>query len=209
MFRLAQWVACRACDAVRKAIAFSAFALLASAVEAQDTTAEQQLLQAINARFNQIATLQGQFVQYGPGASDQLTGSFYFARPGLLRLEYDPPSSQLIVSNGTTVMIRDRQRGTENFERLDRTPLAPLFAANTDLTSSRLVDDIILDLGGFTAVVMAPAINRSSLTLYFDPRTHELRSWLTTDARGNRISFVMFDTLTNEPLAPELFTIAD
>lgn len=199
-------------------LAFVAFAFLAAAAAAQVArpgapadlgTTEREALQAVNAIFNSIDTLQGQFVQYGPGPDDRLEGRFYFARPGRLRLDYDPPSQQVVISDGVMVLVRDPQRGTENFERLDRTPLAPILAQNTDLTSPRLLSDVILDLGGYIAVVLAPADSRSWLTLYFDPETYELRSWLTVDPRGNRISFVIFNEVTNRPIAAELFSIGN
>ena len=164
---------------------------------------------AVNAFFNGIRTLQGEFIQLGP-EEDQLTeGEFYFARPGLLRINYYAPSQLVMISNGETLAVEDRRRGTQNFYRLSRTPLAPILAQYTDLTSETLVRDVILDSDEYIIIVLLAADDGGWLTLYFDRLTYDLRQWVTTDARGNTITFVMFDTEINQPVDAANFMIVN
>ena len=168
---------------------------------------QMDALQAVNARFNQIGTLQGQFIQIGP-TQDQLTeGEFYFARPGLLRLNYYPPSGLTVISNGTIMAVEDDARGTQNYYRLARTPLAPILAETTDLTSEDLVRDVILDTAEYIIVVLAAADDGSWLSLYFDRQSYDLRQWVTVDSRGNVVTFVMIDTVLNQPVDPDFFRV--
>ncbi len=166
-------------------------------------------LSAVNAYFNGIRTLQGEFLQIGPDPNEVAEGEFYVARPGLLRLNYDPPSELVMISNGETLSVEDRGRGTQNFYRLERTPLAPLLAQYTDLTSEENVRDIILDSEEFIIVVLSTADDGGWLTLYFDRETYELKQWVTTDSRGNTITFMMFETALNQPVDAANFRIVN
>lgn len=164
---------------------------------------------AVNAYFNGIRTLQGQFIQLGPDEDELTEGEFYFARPGLLRINYYPPSQLVMISNGETLAVEDRRRGTQNFYRVSRTPLAPILAQYTDLTSDELVRDVILDSDEYIIVVLLAADDGGWLTLYFDRQSYDLRQWVTTDARGNTITFVMFDTEINQPVDAANFVIVN
>jgi outer membrane lipoprotein-sorting protein len=166
-----------------------------------------EALEAVNTRFNQMQTMQGQFFQIGPGPNELSEGEFFFARPGLLRLNYYPPSQLVVISNGNVMSVDDRARGTQNFYRLARTPLAPILAPTTNLTSEDLVRDVILDREEFIILVLATADDGSWLSLYFDRQTYDLRQWVTVDARGNTITFVMYETEINQPVDGEYFRI--
>ncbi len=174
-------------------------------IDTDQTTA----LNAVNAYFNGIRTMQGHFIQVGPTQSELSEGEFYFARPGLLRLDYDPPSQLVMISNGVTLSVEDRGRRTQNFYSLDRTPLAPILAQYTDLTSEALVRDVMLDSPEYIIVVLAQADDGGWLSLYFDRESYELKQWVTIDARGNAITFIMVDTQINQPVDANNFVITD
>lgn len=175
----------------------------------QVSISQANALNAVNAYFNGIRTLTGEFLQIGPGPDEVAEGTFVVARPGLIRLDYDPPSELVIISNGITLSIEDAARRTQNFYRLERTPLAPLLAQYTDLTSDENVRDVILDSEEYIIVVLSAAEDGGWLTLYFDRETYELRQWVTTDARGNTITFMMFETVLNQPVDAANFVIVN
>ena len=56
-------------------------------------------MQRINAYFNGITNLQGNFEQIESN-NKHTKGRFYVQRPGKLRFDYDPPSSLRIVADG-------------------------------------------------------------------------------------------------------------
>lgn len=175
----------------------------------QVSITQANALSAVNAYFNGIRTIQGEFLQVGPAADEVAEGTFIVARPGLIRMNYDPPSELVIISNGTTLSVEDGARRTQNFYRLERTPLAPLLAQYTDLTSDENVRDVILDSEEYIIVVLSTADDGGWLTLYFDRTTYDLRQWVTTDARGNTITFMMFDTVLNQPVDAANFVIVN
>ena len=175
----------------------------------ETSISQSNALSAVNAYFNGIRTLQGEFLQIGPSPDEVAEGEFIVARPGLIRMNYDPPSEQVIISNGTTLSVEDAGRRTQNFYRLERTPLAPLLAQYTDLTSDENVRDVILDSEAFIIVVLSTAEDGGWLTLYFDRDTYDLSQWVTTDSRGNTITFMMFDTVINQPVDAANFVIVN
>jgi outer membrane lipoprotein-sorting protein len=127
----------------------------------------------------------------------------------LLRLDYDPPSQLVMISNGVTLSVEDRGRRTQNFYALERTPLAPILAQYTDLMSEDLVRDVILDSQDYIVVVLAQADDGGWLSLYFDRETYELHQWVTIDARGNTITFIMVDVEINQPVDAAHFVITN
>lgn len=172
----------------------------------QFTPEQINALNTANQVFNSIRTMRGEFLQIGP-TSDQLSeGVFYIARPGRVRFEYYPPSQLLIVSNGNTLEIRNDATSTVDRYPLQRTPLAPLLATNTDLTAEANIRDVMIEEDS-VAIVLTRSDDGSWLTLYFDKVTYELRQWVTLDAQGNTITFVIYNLAVNEPINDGLFEV--
>jgi outer membrane lipoprotein-sorting protein len=172
----------------------------------QFSQAQLTALTTANQVFNSIRTMRGEFLQIGP-TSDQLSeGVFYIARPGRVRFEYYPPSQLLIVSNGNTLEIRNDATSTVDRYPLQRTPLAPLLATNTDLTAEANIRDVMIE-DDTIAIVLTRSEDGSWLTLYFDKVTFELRQWVTLDAQGNTITFVIYNLAVNQPVDDALFDV--
>ena len=49
----------------------------------------------------------GKFVQVGPDGG-RTEGAFYIQKPGRVRFEYNPPSPIDIISDGSSVVLRNR-----------------------------------------------------------------------------------------------------
>src|SRR5271154_4638948 len=75
-----------------------------------------------------LLAAKGTFQQTDP-AGVTVTGTFYLARPGRARFEYNPPSGLLITSDGKTVIMSDSRLKTFQHFALSSTPLA-LFLAD-------------------------------------------------------------------------------
>src|SRR5437868_5439210 len=68
-------------------------------------------VQRANAFFNGSTTMISNFVQIG-GDGRRSEGTLYVQRPGRMRFEYAKPATLEIVSDGTSVAIRDRKLAT-------------------------------------------------------------------------------------------------
>ncbi len=174
---------------------------------AQAFTAEQQeVLANINAYFNAIRTMHGEFIQVGPNG-EQSDGIFALARPGKIRFHYNPPSKLDVISDGGNVLIQDRTAMTQDFYPLSRTPLRHLLADRIDLTSAAIVREISQEPDLISLVIAEPSMGDGWITLLFDAASYELRQWIVTDAQGFNTSVALFNTEAGTPIGEENFRI--
>jgi outer membrane lipoprotein-sorting protein len=171
------------------------------------TPAEQADLANINAYFNSFRTMEGQFTQVGPNG-EQSEGVFFISRPGKIRFHYRPPVKLDIISDGSSVAVRDNKAMTQDLYPLSKTPLRYLLADQIDLTSGDLVRQVREEPDLIALVLVEKSsLVEGKLTLIFDRKTYELRQWIVTDAQGLDTSVTVFNTAVGKPQDPSLFRI--
>ena len=74
---------------------------------------QRALLDRISKYLSSIQTMEGNFVQIGPDGG-RTQGTFYLQKPGRVRFEYNPPSPIDIISDGSSVVVRDRNLATQD-----------------------------------------------------------------------------------------------
>ncbi|ADZ68580.1 outer membrane lipoprotein carrier protein LolA [Polymorphum gilvum] len=168
---------------------------------------QQKTLADVNAYFNSVKTMHGDFVQFGP-EGDQVEGKFYLARPGKIRFYYSPPAQLDIIADGKSVSVKDRKMATQDIWPLSETPLRFLLADNIDLTKDTKVVGVMAEPDLVTVVIEdKTTFNSGKLTLIFDARTYELKQWTVTDAQGYDTSVAVYNVVANGPTNPKLFVI--
>lgn len=189
----------RLLNALAIATVAAAIALAAARpAAAQFTTEQSAALARINAYFNGVRTMQGEFIQIGPNG-EQSEGIFYLARPGKVRFEYRPPVRLLVIADGRTVAIEDAAANTQDMYPLNKTPLRHLLADEIDLTSAAIVREVRLEPDLISVILTEESLGDGWLTLIFDSLTYELRQWVVTDAQGLNTSVAIFNTAVNLP----------
>jgi outer membrane lipoprotein-sorting protein len=169
---------------------------------------QQVALANISAYFNSFSLLEGDFIQIGPNG-EQSEGVFFLNKPGRIRFHYNPPAKLDVISDGSTVAIKDGRSGTQDMYPLSKTPLRYLLAQRIDLTSTNLVSQVReeADLVMVT-IVQKGAFAEGTLTLTFDKKTYELRQWQVTDAQGLNTSVAIFNTIAGKPQTdPNLYRV--
>ncbi|HUG62478.1 MAG TPA: outer membrane lipoprotein carrier protein LolA [Methylomirabilota bacterium] len=181
---------------------------LAAAPSLANLTAEQmQTVQAVNAYFNSMTTLEGKFVQTGPDGS-QTTGYFVIDRPGKMRFRYYPPAQLDIIADGKTVAIDDKAIEDQTLLLLSETPLRFLLQKNMDLTREAAVSAVAADEDLITIVLEDSAVySAGRLTLIFDARSTELKQWTVTDSQGLDTTVAVYEVKTDTQTNPEWFKI--
>jgi outer membrane lipoprotein-sorting protein len=171
-------------------------------------THQQQIALAnISAYFNSFRLMEGEFIQFGPGG-EQAEGVFFLNRPGKIRFHFRPPSRLDIISDGSSVAVRDGKARTQDLYPLSKTPLRYLLTDRIDFTSPDLVNAVQEDTDTVSVVIVErSALVDGKLTLIFDRRTWELRQWVVTDAQGLNTSVAIFNTSTGRPQDPNYFRI--
>jgi outer membrane lipoprotein-sorting protein len=158
--------------------------------------------------FNNLENLRGNFVQT-TSDNKRMRGTFFVKRPGRLRFEYNRPSRQLIVSDGTMLAIQDLEIHTDDRIGLDQTPFRLLLRKDVDLLRDASIvevqeaDDLII-LALQDKSPDAPGQIRLFLTK--TPEL-ELREWVTTDSQGSDTRVEVANLARPEDLDLELFRV--
>jgi hypothetical protein len=96
------------------------------------TSTQRAQIDKVSAYLTNMQQLVGNFVQVGPDGS-RVRGEFYIQKPGKVRFEYEPPSRIEIISDGQSVVVRDRKLATQDLYPLSQTPLRFLLSERIDL----------------------------------------------------------------------------
>lgn len=174
------------------------------------TGAEREaMLTDIAAALGAVETAKGRFFQTGADFSES-EGNFYLRRPGRMRFEYDEPSPLLIVSDGATVAIEDRDLETQDRVPLRTTPLAMILDDEIDFESEVEVLDVQKG-NGLVAVVMEDRTGETegTLALILDAEDFTLLQWRTIDPAGGVTEVQLAGIETGIRISPRLFRIEE
>lgn len=166
-------------------------------------------LAAANRSLNGFTRMQARFMQTSPGGA-RASGTVYIQRPGRMRFQYDPPSSLLIVSDGSVVALQDTELRTTERTPLRSTPLNLILGANIDLERNARV----LRVSRAGPWLMITARDRSGqmdgqITLQFYGANAELRSWDVIDATGARTRITLSGATQPATFDRALFRLED
>lgn len=174
----------------------------------QLNAAQRATLERVNAYFNSIQDMTANFEQTGPDGSRSV-GKLYLSRPGKIRFQYAPPSPLEIVSNGNTVVVKNRKLSTQENWPLSQTPLRVLLSANIDLMKDTDVIGVYQEPDMVSVVVVQKnAIGGAAqIQLLFSGADYVLRQWTVTDAQGMDTSVVLSEVNTQAKIDPGVFRI--
>jgi outer membrane lipoprotein-sorting protein len=169
---------------------------------------QKMLASKVSAYLSGLQNVSGNFVQVGPDGS-RTTGDFYIQKPGKVRFEYDAPSPIALVSDGTTVVVRDRKLATQDNYPLSQTPLRYLLSDRIDLMrDTNLVgvsaDDMFISV---TIEEKQALIGTSRLMLMIGAKDNQLKQWTVTDPQGYDTTVAVYNLNTTKKLDPNMFRI--
>lgn len=142
---------------------------------------------AINAYLANLRSAQGTFRQTNPNGSVQ-TGTFYLAKPGRIRFEYDAPKGAMVIADGSWVGVFD-PKSNRNPTRypLGSTPLDLLLRDRISLTQPGLVLGATRDATGTDITVVDPDNPKAGrMVMSFSNDPVALTSWTITTQAGAR-----------------------
>jgi outer membrane lipoprotein-sorting protein len=163
---------------------------------------------AINKYLVAMRAATGRFQQTNPNGSRQ-TGTFYLAKPGRIRFEYDKPKGALVIADGQWVGVFD-PKSNRNPTRypLSKTPLSLLLRENLSLREPGMVLGATQDASGTHITVVdprAPGEGRMVMTFSSSPIT--LRQWAITTKTGKRTTVALTQLKTGGSMNRSLFNI--
>jgi len=169
---------------------------------------QRALVDKVSTYLSSVQTLTGDFVQVGPDGR-RSEGQFYIQKPGKVRFEYNPPSPVDVVADGRSVVVRDRNLGTQNLWLLSQTPLRYLLADRIDLMRDTNVVSVSADDTFVTVVIeeTQTLVGTSRLMLMLSAKDFQLRQWTVTDPQGFDTTVAVYNLDTTKKPDPNMFVI--
>lgn len=168
---------------------------------------QDEAVKKINAYFNGITNLQGNFDQID-STNKHTTGRFYVQRPGKLRFDYAPPSALKIVADGHFLAIEDSSLKTVEKYPLESTPFRLLLTDAVDLgRDARIVG--VESQGESLAIALEDKGGQAAgqIKLFFDSGPElTLKQWVITDAQGLATKVTINDIVPGRKVGPDFFS---
>jgi outer membrane lipoprotein-sorting protein len=162
----------------------------------------------ISSYLSGLSTLIGNFVQVASNGN-RTTGEFYMQKPGKVRFAYDPPTPIDVISDGSSMVVRDRKLATQDVFPLSQTPLRYLLSDRIDLMKDTNVVSVSSDDVFITVTIeeKQALIGTSRLMLMIGTKDNQLKQWTVTDPQGYDTTVAVYNLNTQKKPDPDLFRI--
>jgi outer membrane lipoprotein-sorting protein len=179
---------------------------VASASATSRPVDSNEAIQRANATLNSFTTMTASFTQVG-GEGNRLTGMVSVQRPGKLRFEYNKPSVLEVISDGSTVLVRDRKQNTSDPYPISQTPLKFLLSSRIDLQRDTRVRSVSSGADGVSIVIEDASTfgGTSRITLTFDNDFSSLKRWRVVDPQGYTTTVTLAGIEKNVAVDPRTF----
>ncbi len=169
---------------------------------------QRALLERISNYLSSVQAMTGKFVQVGPDGG-RTEGTFYMQKPGRVRFQYNPPSPIDIISDGSSVVVRDRKLATQDLYPLSQTPLRYLLADRINLLRDTDVVSVSADDSFATVVIEQKQlfVGTNRLMIMFDAKDLTLKQWTVTDPQGFDTTVAVYNLDSTKKPDPNLFVI--
>lgn len=136
------------------------------------------------------------------------TGRIFLARPGRMRVEYDPPSPILLVATSGALVYYDSELDQVTTLPLSSTPAWFLVQKDIRLTNGVTVTRFERGPGSLRVeLVETSDAGAGSVLITFSDRPLALKQWRVTDAQGIETQVALLDASFGVEMNPALFAV--
>lgn len=163
-------------------------------------------LRRVEKYLNGIESVVAGFIQVNHNGTVS-QGRIYVARPGKMRVEYDPPANMVLVATGVWLIFYDGELEETTYLPLRSSPVSFLLKENM-----RFGEDVKV-----LTITRAPGLLRikvrevdedeggATLTLTFKDNPLSLKQWVVRDDEGRDTKLALLDPQLDVPIKPERF----
>ena len=135
-------------------------------------------------------------------------GTIYLKRPGFIRIEYEPPSPMLIVSDSVSLHYYDPELDQINRVPVSSSPLWFLLQDNVELGGDVTVTAFKRAPAAFELTIrQTDDAEEGKVILEFGDRPLELRQWTIVDQDNQKVSVGLFEAQFGIELDHQLFRV--
>lgn len=167
-------------------------------------------LRAIETYLNNIKTMEAAFVQTSSNGG-MAEGKLYIAKPNKIRMEYNDPTSVLIVGDGNYIIYNDQDLDQVTHIDYKDIPASLILANDVKIDGKNiLVKDFYQD-AGTTSITLdyQEKGDIGPITLIFSNNPLELKQWKIVDPQNIEVIVSLYSTQKDMPLDDELFKFKD
>lgn len=180
---------------------------LARAVPANLTPQDEADLKRIQDYLNGITTMRAKFQQYSERGGIAF-GNIYLKRPGFIRIEYEPPSPMLIVSDSVSLHYYDPELDQINRVPVSSSPLWFLLRDDVELGGDVTVTAFKRSPAAFELTIrQTDDAEEGKVILELGDRPLELRQWTVIDQKNEQVRVGLFEAQFGMDLDQQLFRV--
>ena len=179
----------------------------ARAVPANLTSQDEADLKRIQDYLNGITTMRAKFQQYSEKGGIGF-GTIYLKRPGFIRIEYEPPSPMLIVSDSVSLHYYDPELDQINRVPVSSSPLWFLLRDDVELGGDVTVTAFKRSPAAFELTIrQTDDAEEGKVILEFGDKPMELRQWIIADQKNQQVRVGLFEAQFGMELDKQLFRV--
>ncbi len=197
---------------------FLVFVSVPSFVQAQEAGASEyfssdlkgaaraKALKEVEDYLRGIRTMKASFLQSSSNG-DAAQGTMAMARPGRMRLEYDPPSGVLVICNGKHIIYYDKSVDQVTYIDMDSVPATMILKDEISFNDKTIVVTNVAREPGSLEVTMAKKgdLESGNITLVFTVKPLKLKQWRVVDAQNITTTISLFDVKSSISMSGDLF----
>jgi outer membrane lipoprotein-sorting protein len=178
-------------------------------VPAKLTAADVADVTRVENYLNQITTMRSSFAQADSNGG-LASGTIYIARPGRMRVEYNPPARNLMIASGGALVYYDPELDQLTTLPLSSTPAYFLLRSAVKLTDGLTITGFSRGPGILRIrIVENDSADAGSVELVLADKPLSLRQWIVTDAQGIKTQVTLNDAAFGVALDNALFAIPE
>ena len=193
---------------MKKFVLTIAAALLMLPISAQ--ASQEEALRQIETYLNSIKTLEADFVQTSSNGGTA-EGKLYIAKPNKIRMEYDDPTSVLIVGDGNYIVYNDKELDQVTHIDYDDIPASLILANDVKIDGKNIKASNFYQDAGITSVTLdyKDKGDVGPITLLFSNSPLELKQWKIVDPQNIEVKISLYNSMQDGKLDDSLFKFKD
>ena len=193
---------------MKKFVLIIAAALLMLPLSAQ--ASQEEALRQIETYLNSIKTLEADFVQTSSNGGTA-EGKLYIAKPNKIRMEYDDPTSVLIVGDGNYIVYNDKELDQVTHIDYDDIPASLILANDIKIDGKNIKASNFYQDAGITSVTLdyKDKGDVGPITLLFSNNPLELKQWKIVDPQNIEVKISLYNSMQDGKLDDSLFKFKD
>ena len=176
---------------------------------AEKTAADRADIARVERYLNEVHTLRAHFLQVADNGNSA-GGTFMMARPGKMKLAYDPPIKDYVVSDGFFVFYWDAELQQQSSQPLGASLADFVLRETIKLSGDVTVTKVARPPGALEiSIIQTDDAGKGELTLIFEDKPLRLHKWRVLDAQGLITSVALSDIRTGVKFEDGLFIFHD